>query len=106
MGFEEKKEEARKVYEMMQKKYTEIQWGPEHFMLDLVEEIGELANAVLVETGYKFRSRQKSTLEDAFFDVLFDILMLAERLNIDLDQAWDRELKLFADRILSGEFDS
>lgn len=106
MSLEEKKREAKKVYELMQARYPDVCWGPEQFMLDLVEEIGELSNALLVERGHKFRSRQKSTLEDAFFDVLFDLFMLADKLNIDLDKAWKNEIEAFKGRITAGEFEN
>lgn len=105
MGLEEKKEKAVKVYEKMKKRYPEVSWGPEEFMLDLVEEIGELSNALLVERGHKFKNRQKSDLEDAFFDVLFDIFLLADLLSIDLDKVFDEKIKEFEEKVISGEFD-
>jgi|GEM_PF-1919118 len=105
MCFEEKKREAKRLYELMQEKYPDMCWGPEQFMLDLMEEVGELSNALLVERGHKFRSRQKSTLEDAFFDILFDLFLLADKLNINLDKAWENEIEAFRRRVVTGEFD-
>ncbi|MCX7831681.1 MAG: hypothetical protein N2440_02130 [Actinobacteria bacterium] len=105
MVFKEAQRKVVEVYGEMKKRYPEVKWGPEEFMIDLVEEIGELANALLVEQGHKFKSRKKSDLDDAFFDVLFDLLMLAFTMKVDLDQAFERGLEEFRLRIQKGEFD-
>lgn len=105
MFFKEAQIKAEEVYEEMKKRYPEVKWGPEEFMIDLMEEIGELANALLVERGHKFKSRKKSDLNDAFFDVLFDLLMIASIMNVDLDKAFEKGLKELRSRIQKGEFD-
>lgn len=105
MSLQEFQKRASEVYSLMKKRYPQVKWEAEHFMLDLVEEVGELSNALLVERGHKFRSRQKSSLEDAFFDVLFDLFLLAESLEIDLDLAFERGLSDLKRRIEEGEFD-
>lgn len=105
MSLREIKQEVLRVYSKMQKRYPQVKWEAEHFMIDLVEEIGELANALLVERGHKFSSRQKTELDDAFFDVLFDLILLAESLDVDLDTAFKNGISEFEKRLDSGEFD-
>lgn len=105
MSFKEKIKEAVEFYSVMQERYPEVKWEVEHFMLDLTEEVGELSNAILCERGHKFKTRQKSTVEDALFDVLFDLFMIAEKMNIDLDEAWSKGLRDMQERLDSGEFD-
>lgn len=105
MTFSEKIEQAINYYSKMQKRYPDVKWGPEHFMLNLVEEVGELSNALMCELGIKFKNRQKSEIEDAFFDVLFNLLLLSSLLKIDLDRAWKKGLEEFEEKLDSGEFD-
>lgn len=105
MSLKEFQRGASEVYSLMKQRYPSVKWEAEHFMLDLVEEVGELSNALLVERGHKFISRQKSTLEDAFFDVLFDLFLLAESLKVDLDRAFQEGLEDLKRRIEEGEFD-
>lgn len=97
--------EAEAVYHIMEKRYPEVKWEPEIFFLDLVEEIGELSNAILCVRRHKFPHRQKSELEDAFFDVLFDLFLLASKMKIDLEKEWKKGIHSFKKRLESGEFD-
>jgi NTP pyrophosphatase (non-canonical NTP hydrolase) len=105
MSLEEKKREAKSFYEEMKKRYPHVRWEVEHFMLDLVEEIGELANAILCERGHKFKNRQKSSVEDALFDVLFDLFMVAEAIGVNLEKAWNEGLSEMYEKLYSGFFD-
>lgn len=97
--------EAKELYARMEACYPHVRWEPEQFFMDLVEEVGELANALLCVRGAKFAHRQKADLGDSFFDVLFDLLLLADRMGVDLDAEWERGLTTFARRLESGEFD-
>lgn len=97
--------EAEVIYRSMEKRFPHVRWEPEIFFLDLIEEIGELSNAILCVREHKFAHRQKSELGDAFFDVLLDLFLLASRMSIDLDSEWAKGVKSFKRRLESGEFD-
>jgi len=101
----EKRAEATRVYARMKARYPDVRWGPREFFLDLVEEVGELANAVMCELGDKFAHRRKADLGDSFFDVLFDLFLLADALGVDLDAEWEKGIELFEKRLDEGEFD-
>jgi len=79
-------------------------FGKEARLLDLVEEVGELANAVLVEEGHKSEGRRKADLKDSVCDVLFDLVLLAEQYGIDLGEEYGKMLKELEERIKRGEF--
>ena len=72
---------------------------------DLVEEVGELANAIQVEEGYKTKLRKKSELIDSVCDVLFSIFLVASHYKIDLEKEYPKVLKEINDRRERGEFD-
>lgn len=77
--------------------------------LDLVEEVGELANSMLVESGRKPTSVQskKRTIDDiadALADIMFDVILLARDYNINLSTEYEKMLDSLEERIIKGEF--
>src|SRR4030042_1091249 len=75
------------------KKFPGKQWKSEVRTLDLVEEVGELCNAILVEEGHKGRKRAKAELSDSVVDVLFDLLLIADLYKIDIDKEYSKMIK-------------
>ena len=87
------------------KKFPGPHWNPETRFVDLVEEVGELANAILVTENKKSKKRQKSEIADSLCDSIFNILMLADHYKVDLDQEYQKVLKEVEDRISQGKFE-
>jgi NTP pyrophosphatase (non-canonical NTP hydrolase) len=76
-------------------------WDVKTHYIDLVEEVGELGNAILVESGDKSSKRQRAELEDSFADILFELIMLADEANVNLEQVLTKmldELKIRQER--------
>lgn len=61
-------------------------WDLKTHYIDLVEEVGELGNAILIKSGDKTEKRQRAEFEDSFADVLFELIMMADEANIDLEE--------------------
>ncbi|MFC1711105.1 MazG nucleotide pyrophosphohydrolase domain-containing protein [Patescibacteria group bacterium] len=82
-------------------------WGKHTRFVDLVEEVGEIANAILVKEGKKPKKtlHKGNSLEDALSDTLFNLILLAHQYNIDLETEYIKMLKKLDKRIKSGEFD-
>jgi NTP pyrophosphatase (non-canonical NTP hydrolase) len=80
-------------------------WEVHQRFVDLVEEVGELANAIQTEEGYKSKSRKKSDLVDSICDVLYEIFSIAAFYNIDLDKEYPKVLKEIDGRRKKGDFD-
>lgn len=82
-------------------------WNKRTRFIDLVEEIGEIANAILVKEGQKPRKtlHKGNSLPDALADTLYDLLMLAYQHGINLEKEYLTMLKKLEKRIESGEFD-
>jgi NTP pyrophosphatase (non-canonical NTP hydrolase) len=84
-------------------KRTGKPWDPKVRFIDLMEEAGELANALLIEEGFKAEKRRRADLVDSVCDMLFDLLMLAEHFKIDLSEEYGRVLKHVEGRLENGE---
>lgn len=74
------------------------------WMIDLMEETGELANAILVKEGYKTTKRQKAELGDSLADILFDLILIADQYGLDLEKEYLTMLEKWKARAARGEF--
>ncbi len=95
--------QAKKVVESIPTKSGK-NWDKKTRFIDLVEEVGELANAILLEEGDKFETRRRAELIDSICDVLMDILLLAGDYGIDLDKEYSKVLEDIEKRNKKGEF--
>jgi NTP pyrophosphatase (non-canonical NTP hydrolase) len=104
MDFQRLIEETKKIRKRFQKESSNF--DKRDRVLDLVEEVGELANAVLIVEKRKKKNitRSKSDIADAISDILFDLIILAEDYQIDLLADYERMLKALKTRIDKGEF--
>lgn len=100
-NFNQAIKDTKKVVDRMPKKKK---WPAYARFVELVEEVGELANAIQTEEGYKTKKRRKSEVNNSICDILFEILLLAEIYKIDLDKEYPSVLKEIDDRRKSGEF--
>ena len=79
-------------------------WTPEAMLVDLTEEVGELANSILVKEGFKNKKRAKADLMDSICDILFDLYMIAEHYGIDVEKEYLKVLENLQKRIKQGDF--
>lgn len=78
----------------------QIDASVEHRLLDLVSELGEAAKAVLKETDYGRTEFQPSAeWADELGDTLFALICLANTTGVDLDEALDRVMEKYRDRL-------
>lgn len=80
-------------------------WTIHNRLAELMEEVGELANAIQTDEGFKSKKRKKSDLTDSVCDVLFEVFSIAAYYKVDLDKSYPEVLKQINDRRKSGEFD-
>lgn len=72
-------------------------WPPEVRCLDLAEEVGELARAVLTAEGHKATpAARREDVGDALCGVLLDVFALADHYRIDLDHLYPTMLARLA----------
>ena len=79
-------------------------WSATSCFVDLVEEVGELANALLVATDQKDRKRQKSELTESAGDVAFSLLMFCAASGVDLEGSLVSVIADIQDRQQRSEF--
>ena len=94
-------EETKKVASKMPSEH----WKIHNRFTELVEEVGELANAIQTDEGFKSKKRKKSEITDSVCDVLFELLLIADHYKIDLDKKYPAVLKQIDERRKKGEFD-
>ncbi len=73
-------------------------WPVEVRGLDLAEEVGELARAVLVAEGHKGTAAPAEEVAEALCGVLVDVFALADHYHVELDELYPH---LFA-RLVAG----
>ncbi|OGV97294.1 hypothetical protein A2W24_06315 [Microgenomates group bacterium RBG_16_45_19] len=79
------------------------------WVLDLAEEVGELAQAVLIVEGVKHTNdpkKQKTVedIKDALSDILYDLSNLARDYQTDLFEEYEAMLERLKARLAGGEF--
>lgn len=79
-------------------------WASHQRLAELMEEVGELANAIQTTEGYKSKKRQKSEITDSVCDILYEVFIMASVYNVDLDKEYPKVLKQLEKRIKNGEF--
>lgn len=78
-------------------------------MIDLVEEVGELAQAMLIvdkrkKTNDPSKQKTKADIADALCDVFYDLIMLSKNYDIDLPSEYTSMLARLKARVDGGEF--
>ncbi|MDP2649643.1 MAG: MazG nucleotide pyrophosphohydrolase domain-containing protein [bacterium] len=64
------------------------EWQVHNNFAAMVEEVGELANAIQVEEGFKSKKRKKSEIADSICDILYELFRIAKWYKIDLDKKY------------------
>lgn len=104
MDFDQLIEKTKKIDRMFKKRLDK-----RDRMLDMVEEVGELAQAMLVMEKRKItndpaKRRTKKRLADALADVLYDLILISEDYQVDLGAEYRKMLVELEKRIKKGEF--
>lgn len=78
-------------------------------LIDLMEEVGELAQALQISSGRKItndpaKQRTQEDVSDALCDVLFEVIRLADKRGVDLEAEYLKTLDHIQSRMDKGEF--
>jgi len=82
--------------------------GKQGRMLDLVEEVGELASAMLYVDGGKTsgnpnKIKTREDIADGLADILYDLIILADHYKVDLPKEYSAMLKQLEKRFGDGD---
>ena len=81
------------------------EWQVHNNFAAMVEEVGELANAIQVEEGFKSKKRKRAEIADSICDILYELFRIAKWYRLDLDKEYRLVLKQIDNRRERGEFD-
>lgn len=77
---------------------------PEHRVLDLVSEVGELSKEILESSDYGDEPVDVTPeIEDEFGDVYYSLLSLADELGVDPETALVASLEKYRERAEKGD---
>ena len=72
------------------------------YTVKLMEELGELCELVLaskkLQRNVKLKKLKKSNLQDEFADVFISVMILADTMGIDIEDAFNKKLKIVRNR--------
>jgi len=79
----------------------------EYVLLDLVSEVGEVSKEVLKITDYGKKPLEYSAgLKDEIGDSFYSLILVANTLNINLEEALDQALEKYKKRLQNGSVGS
>lgn len=86
-----------------------VQYDRNEIFMDMMEEAGELAQAMLITSKRKTTndsSKQKTVedIADALCDTLYNIFLLADAYHLDLPREYEQMLARLNVRLDNGEF--
>lgn len=82
----------------------DLSLSPEHRVLDLVSEVGELSKEVLTAADYgESEAERTPAVEDEFGDVYYALLSLADELGVDPEDALAASLEKYRDRAADAD---
>jgi NTP pyrophosphatase (non-canonical NTP hydrolase) len=102
--------EAQKLVERLAEEFEE-KWKakrkgtPQLYFVDMVETLGELAGIIKVKEFWRtepefYRAKPKKEVENGLVDFLYDILMIANLYNVNLEKAFVERMQQFRERFL------
>jgi NTP pyrophosphatase (non-canonical NTP hydrolase) len=102
--------EAQKLVERLAEEFEE-KWkaerenAPQLYFVDMVETLGELAGTIKVKEFWRtepefYRAKPKKNVEKGLVDFLFDILMIANFYNVNLEKAFIERMQQFRKKFL------
>ena len=97
--------ELKKATKKIAERMPNSKWTIHTRFVELVEEVGELANAIQTQEKFKSQKRKKSEVINSVCDILFELLLIADHYNIDLDQEYPKVLEEIDTRRKNGDFD-
>lgn len=103
---------AEKSFKQLQEAVRELsvrfpnKWDEKTHFVNLIEEMGELGNALLIKNGDKSTKRKRAEYEDSFADIFFSFIMMANDCDVDLEKVLTTMLDELKVRIDNDEYEN
>lgn len=82
----------RQHYEAFEEAKFGRAWNVEELTLGFVGDVGDLAKSVLAHEGVRDIPEHQTKLEHELADCLWSLIVLAEKCDVDLEQAFTRTM--------------
>lgn len=89
----------KKLYAKYEKKKFGRKWKKEEMFTGLVSDIGDLSRLILAKEGMMNIDHLKERMEHEISECLWGILVLANEYDIDVEDAFTRNMKALEKRI-------
>jgi NTP pyrophosphatase (non-canonical NTP hydrolase) len=83
---------VRAGYDELNRREGRREWDTRDYMLGFVGDVGDLAKLVTAADGARAAVDLPGALEHELADCLWSVVILADRLNIDLEDAFGRTM--------------
>lgn len=85
-------------------KYKKIEpkpWGVEQAFMGMMKDVGELSKLIMIKKGYRTDSDKKlhAALEHQLSDILYSILIIADKTKVDLEKSFWRTMDEIEQRL-------
>ncbi|HPD99334.1 nucleotide pyrophosphohydrolase [Candidatus Saccharibacteria bacterium] len=76
------------LYDMLNKKHAQKIWNEQDVMAGFVGDVGDLSKLIMAKNNLRSKDNVDEDLAHELIDCLCSLLVLADKLGIDLDQAF------------------
>ena len=95
--------EVRKHYAEFETQQYGREWSREDIMLGFLGDVGDLAKLVLAKEGVRNIEEADSKMAHELADCLWSIIVLADKYNVDLEEAFLDTMQNLEDHLKSDE---
>jgi len=102
MEFKKIEEEALRIKELYSKyeeKNFNRRWNKEELFIGLVSDVGDLSRLIIAKEGMMKIENIEEKLEHEISDCLWSILVLAKEYNINVEEAFLKNMKTLEEKI-------
>jgi len=84
-------------------KKNNLQSPPEHLVLDLMSELGEVSKEVLKMSDYGRKPmKRREEIKSELGDSLYSLITIANHFDVDLEEALEKALEKYKKRLKRG----
>ncbi|HIA91953.1 TPA: nucleotide pyrophosphohydrolase [Candidatus Saccharibacteria bacterium] len=92
-------QEIANLYACFNAKQGNKQWEVKDYLMGFLGDVGDLSKLVMAQQGMRKKDDVKAKLEHELADCLWSLLVLASKLDVDLDKTYKNNMKTLKERV-------